>query len=76
MRPVPRHRVALVGTAAALSLALTASPAVAKTGTVLTAGEAVQLTSQGYGALKIGSSERDVLRTGMLVRKCGATAST
>ncbi|GAA4305303.1 hypothetical protein BJY14_000507 [Actinomadura luteofluorescens] len=48
--------MALAGAAAASSLAFTAV-------------ETVQLTSQGYGALRIGSSERAALRTGMLVRK-------
>ncbi|WP_149263942.1 hypothetical protein [Actinomadura sp. K4S16] len=61
--------MAVVGTASVLGLVLTAGSAVAGTGAVLAAGEAVQLTSQGYGALKIGSSERDALRSGMLVRK-------
>ncbi|MEU8122464.1 hypothetical protein AB0C21_27465 [Spirillospora sp. NPDC049024] len=61
--------MAVVGTASALSLVLAAAPAVAGTSAALAAVEAVQLTSQGYGDLKIGSSERDALRTGMLVRK-------
>ncbi|MEV3926785.1 hypothetical protein [Actinomadura coerulea] len=61
--------IALAGTAAALGLALTTAPAVAGTGATVTAAEPARLTSQGYGALRIGSSERAALRTGMLVRK-------
>lgn len=60
--------MALAGTTAALSLAFTTAPAMARTETRLNA-EPVQLTSRGYGALMIGSSERAALRTGMLVRK-------
>ncbi|MGI5200555.1 hypothetical protein ACQEU6_02980 [Spirillospora sp. CA-108201] len=60
---------ALIGTASALGFALTAAPAAAGTGGTLTGAEPVQLAPQGYGALKIGGSEREALRTGMLVRK-------
>ncbi|WP_019631407.1 hypothetical protein [Actinomadura atramentaria] len=53
----------------ALALPLAAVPASAGTGATLTAAKPDRLTSHGYGPLKIGASERDALRTGLLVRK-------